>query len=90
MNFEIEAYAQPLPIAALLDAEEKAWRVSLPMDFRQFMMRYNGCVPNKRQFKPDQHAYFIERFLCILDHPQEHDDGMYDMSVVWSQLDGRL
>jgi hypothetical protein len=90
MNFEIESYVKPLPSEILLDNNEKFWKVSLPLDFRQFMMKYNGCIPKNRQLKINNHEYFIERFLCILDDPQENDFGMYDVDVVWSQLDERL
>ena len=80
----------PLPTDALLQEREVAWRVKLPDDYKELIMRKNGFRPSKNLFSLTNRSFFIERFLCILENTKDNSVGMYDIDVVMSQLDERL
>ena len=80
----------PLPTDALLQEREVAWRVKLPDDYKNFIMRKNGFRPSKNLFSLTNRSFLIERFLCILENTKDNPLGMYDIDVVMSQLDERL
>ena len=80
----------PLPTDALLQEREVAWRVKLPDDYKEFIMRKNGFRPSKNLFSLTNRSFLIERFLCILENTKDNPLGMYDIDVVMSQLDERL
>ena len=80
----------PLPTDALLQEREVAWRVKLPDDYKELIMRKNGFRPSKNLFSLTNRSFLIERFLCILDNTKDNSVGMYDIDVVMSQLDERL
>lgn len=79
----------PLPDERLLSKREESWRVKLPGDYRQFLRRYNGCIPKRQVFSCGNREYVLERFLCLLaDYEQEV--SIYDINVVESQVGERL
>lgn len=80
----------PLPEDRFLMKLEKYWRVSLPEDYKKFLLKNNGLVPNKNTFDLDEKKYLVERFLCVLENTKNNLLGMYDINVVISQLDERL
>ena len=80
----------PLPTDALLQEREVAWRVKLPNDYKELIMRKNGFRPSKNLFSLTNRSFLIERFLCILENTKDNSIGMYDIDVVMSQLDERL
>jgi len=80
----------PLPTDALLQEREVEWRVKLPDDYKEFIMRKNGFRPSKNLFSLANRSFLIERFLCILENTKDNPLGMYDIDVVMSQLDERL
>ena len=80
----------PLPTDALLQEREVAWRVKLPDDYKELIMRKNGFRPSKNLFSLTNRSFLIERFLCILENTKDNSVGMYDIDVVMSQLDERL
>ena len=80
----------PLPTDALLQEREVAWRVKLPDDYKEFIMRKNGFRPSKNLFSLTNRSFLIERFLCMLENTKDNPLGMYDIDVVMSQLDERL
>ena len=80
----------PLPTDALLQEREVAWRVKLPDDYKELIMRKNGFRPSKNLFSLTNRSFLIERFLCILENTKDNSVGMYDIDVVISQLDERL
>ena len=80
----------PLPTDALLQEREVAWRVKLPDDYKEFIMRKNGFRLSKNLYALTNRSFLIERFLCILENTKENSLGMYDIDVVMSQLDERL
>ena len=80
----------PLPTDALLQEREVAWRVKLPDDYKELIMRKNGFRLSKNLFSLTNRSFLIERFLCILENTKDNPLGMYDIDVVMSQLDERL
>ena len=80
----------PLPTEALLQEREVAWKVRLPDDYKNFIMRKNGFRPSKNLFSVTNRSFLIERFLCVLENSKDNPLGMYDIDVVMSQLDERL
>lgn len=80
----------PLPTDALLQEREVAWKVQLPDDYKNFIMRKNGFLPSKNSFSLKNRSFLIERFLCVLENTKDNPLGVYDIDVVMSQLDERL
>ena len=80
----------PLPTDALLQEREVAWRVKLPDDYKEFIMRKNGFRLSKNLYSVTNRSFLIERFLCILENTKDNPLGTYDIDVVMSQLDERL
>ena len=80
----------PLPTDALLLEREVVWRVKLPDDYKEFIMRKNGFRLSKNLYSLTNRSFLIERFLCILENTKDNPLGMYDIDVVMSQLDERL
>ena len=80
----------PLPTDTLLQKREVAWRVKLPDDYKEFIMRKNGFRLSKNLYSVTNRSFLIERFLCILENTKDNPLGMYDIDVVMSQLDERL
>ena len=80
----------PLLTDALLQEREVAWKVQLPDDYKNFIMRKNGFLPSKNSFSLKNRSFLIERFLCVLENTKDNPLGVYDIDVVMSQLDERL
>ena len=80
----------PLPTDALLQEREVTWKVRLPDDYKNFIMRKNGFRPSKNLFSLTNRSFLIERFLCVLENTKDNPLGVYDIDVVMSQLDERL
>jgi len=70
---------------------EEYCRVRLPVEYKEFLKKYNGAIPETNVFDHNGREYLIERFLCLLENPEADDTyGWYDMEVVLSQIDTRL
>lgn len=90
MTIQDNTIVQPIPSTELLSEKEKKWRLVLPVDYKEFIVNYNGGIPNEKTFKCNKHNYAITRFLCILKNIRETQHGWYDISVVESQTGERL
>ena len=90
MSQQDQSIIYPLPTDALLNEREVAWKVRLPDDYKNFIMRKNGFRPSKNLFSLANRSFLIERFLCVLENTKDNPLGMYDIDVVMSQLDERL
>lgn len=89
LEIKPETVVNPLPDERLLVKREKSWRIKLPEDYRQFLTRYNGCIPKRQVFSCGSWEYVLERFLCLVaDYEQEA--AIYDIAVVESQVGDRL
>ena len=80
----------PLPKENFILDLEKNWRVTLPGDYKNFIMSKNGFRPSKNSFSLKNRSFLIERFLCVLENTKDNPLGVYDIDVVMSQLDERL
>lgn len=90
MTIQENSVVQPVPSAELLAEKERKWRVVLPADYREFIMKYNGGIPNEKSFSCNNRHYAVTRFLCILKNVQETPEGWYEIGVVESQIGERL
>lgn len=90
MKIQENSVILPTPDEELLTEKEKKWRLRLPTDFRDFIMKYNGGIPVEREFNSRGKEYYITRFLCVLKKVSETEFGWYDISVVESQIGERL
>ena len=90
MTQQDQSIIYPLPTDALLLEREVVWRVKLPDDYKEFIMRKNGFRLSKNLYSLTNRSFLIERFLCILENTKDNPLGMYDIDVVMSQLDERL
>jgi len=81
----------PIPSDKRIEAFERYCRVRLPIEYKEFLKKYNGAVPKTNVFDYNGREYLIERLLCLLEEPESDDTyGWYDMEVVLSQIDTRL
>ena len=46
MTIQDNTIIQPIPTDELLAEKERKWRLVLPADYRNFVVNYNGCIPN--------------------------------------------
>ena len=90
MKIQDNTVILPKPTEELLVEHEKNWRLKLPKDYKDFVMNYNGGIPEEKLFKCNEHYYEVTRFLCILKNVSETKEGWYDISVVESQIGERL
>ena len=90
MTQQDQSIIYPLPTDALLQEREVAWKVRLPDDYKNFIMKNNGFRPSKNLFSLKNRSFLIERFLCVLENTKDNPLGVYDIDVVMSQLDERL
>ncbi|PJN58189.1 hypothetical protein PAEAM_37610 [Paenibacillus sp. GM1FR] len=72
----------PLPGSNLIKRVEENFEIEFPKDFIDFISESNGFIPITRFFEFKSNRYVVDRFLCLLDKPSEHDKGMYDIKVV--------
>lgn len=91
MEIEIQSIVEPLPDQQLIRKNEEYFRVKFPKDYVSFIEKYNGAVPVKNTLSFNNHAYAVERFLCILENYQDDDvNGWYDIGVTETQIGERL
>ena len=50
MKIKEDTVVEPLPGEELLAVREQQWELSLPHDYREFIMEYNGGEPDKGTF----------------------------------------
>jgi hypothetical protein len=81
----------PPPTADRIKWFEKTYRVTLPIDYVEFLGSGNGGVPVENVFDANGRERVLESFLCILNDPRNDSvNGWRDITVVVSQLDERL
>ena len=86
MEIKEDSIAYPLPSNELIEEKEKKWHLVLLQDYKAFVMSYNGGEPVQDSFSCDGYEYGIDRFLCILKNARESEYGIYDISVVDTQI----
>lgn len=90
MKIQNESIVYPLPSEELLYEKERKWRLTLPVEYKAFILENNGCIPEGNSFEVNGHSYTVTRFLCILKDTKNNNNGWYDISVVESQIGERL
>ena len=90
MQIEMKSEILPKVNEQIIQSSEKMWRIKLPLDYRQFLLKTNGGVPQKREFIFSHHEYMVISFLCILEDTEHNEFGIYDIDVVLSQIEERL
>lgn len=90
MKIQTESIIYPLPDDTLLARVEGNLEVKFPSAFCTFIKKNNGAIPITKYITHKNNRYVIERFLCLLDSPSENSKGMYDIKVVFSQLEERI
>lgn len=88
--YDDNTIVSPLPSQELIAKEEGYWHIKLPNDYKEFIAKYNGVVPLQNEFSINGRKYLIERFLPILENPENNEFGEYDIDVVLTELDERL
>ncbi|MGD8451922.1 MAG: SMI1/KNR4 family protein [Phycisphaerae bacterium] len=90
IDFKPDTSAPPPGLRTLAQLEEDLG-LMLPEEYVALLRQSNGGVPVCGCFECDGQERLVERFLCILDTPEEDEaHGPYDVSVVWSQVGERL
>ncbi len=90
MTIQDNTVIEPMPSDDLLIEREKKWRLVLPQDYKDFISKFNGGIPNEKEFVYNTKTYVITRFLCIIKDVQNDQNGWYDIGVVESQIGERL
>ena len=90
MKVKEDSIVLPLPTEQLIAENEEDWNQKLPLDYKEFIMKYNGATPMENTFECVGHEYMVARFLCILENIKDTDEGWYDISVVESGICERL
>ncbi|EJR81960.1 MULTISPECIES: SMI1/KNR4 family protein [Bacillus] len=90
MKIKQDTIVKPLPSEELIKKHENFWRLKLPGSFLDFIKVYNGAEVEEATFVCDNRSYAIERFLCMLDDIENNPKGIYDIDVVFSQIEERL
>ncbi|MBC6971803.1 SMI1/KNR4 family protein [Bacillus sp. Xin] len=79
------------PDDELIQSFEDYCEIKLPAAFIDFLKKYNGSIPITNVFSHKKNELLIERFLCLLDTPEDGDEnGWYNIEVVLSDIDTRL
>ena len=91
MKIDETSIVLPKPSNERIKWFEKIYRIELPIEYKDFLRKFNGGKPITNIFKVNGREYIIERFLCLLDKPKENETyGWYDLTSVLTQLDCRL
>ncbi len=91
MNIKPDTIIYPLPDEKLIGELEEYGELSLPKDYKEFIMNFGGGEPIEQSFIHKGHDYAIIRFLCLLDDPDAAGElGWYDIEVTESQIGERL
>ena len=59
MTIQSNTIIHPIPTDELLKEKERKWRLILPMDYRNFIINYNGGIPNEKMFECPQCDDFL-------------------------------
>lgn len=83
MKIDKDSIVFPLPTDQLIDSFENFWKVKFPEDYRDFLIKYNGAVPETNVFTFKRRKYLVEQFLCLMEKSARNDEnGEYDIGVV--------
>ncbi len=89
ISFVVNSSAPQLAMERLRKIEDN-FDISFPSDYVDFLVAANGGVPIEKFFSVENNEKIVERFLSIIEGYRDSPIGMYDISVVWSQIEDRL
>lgn len=78
------------PDEARIKKIEDIWGIKLPKDYCELLIKYNGGIPDKREFKCGKQTRMIERFLCIKEENKFDSYTCYDINVVLTEVEERI
>lgn len=73
-----------------LEKIERFNRILFPNEYKEFIRLSNGGEPESKLLQVQGEEFVVERFLSIIESPNESKYGEYDIAVVLTQLDDRL
>lgn len=73
-----------------LAAVEDAMGIKFPHSYIDFLHLNNGGEPVQRFFKTGANEKVVERFLSLVEDYRQNQFGLFDIEVVWSQIEDRL
>lgn len=93
MKFEEDTRIMPLPNKEDIIEFEEYCEIKLPTDYKTFVMKNGGIEPFNYTgtfVAENDHEYVIDRFLTIVEEPEDEVLGNYDISYVLTMIEGRL
>lgn len=93
MKFEEKSRILPLPNEIDIKGFEEACEIKLPEDYKKFIMENGGVEPYNYTgtFVADNnHEYVIDRFLTVVEKPEDEVLGNYDIEYVLTMIEERL
>ena len=70
---------------------ERMADLAVPESFIQYCQSRNGGIPISASLQVGEDTTAIEKFLCFIDdYRSDPSKGMFDVGVVWSQIEDRL
>lgn len=73
-----------------LEKIERFNRILFPNEYKEFIRLSNGGEPESKLLQVQGEEFVVERFLSVIENPNESKYGEYDIAVVLTQLDDRL
>ena len=89
IDFEPNTFGNPVDIEYIRAVEDEIG-VSFPSSFLALIKKYNGGRPIDKYFELNGNEKVVERFLSFIPDYKENAMGIYDVEVVWSQIEDRL
>ncbi|MBD9477438.1 SMI1/KNR4 family protein [Pseudoxanthomonas sp. PXM02] len=69
---------------------EKSIGITFHRDYVDFLEGANGGIPKRQYFFLKGNEKVVERFLSVVEDYKSDPLGIYDIEVVWSQIEARL
>ncbi|PXX46787.1 SMI1/KNR4 family protein [Undibacterium pigrum] len=89
IKFEIGSIGRPFSDDYVMEVESEIG-IKFPLAYIDFMKHANGGKPIKQFFSIGSNEKVIERFLSFVEDYKNDELGLYDIEVVWSQIEDRL
>lgn len=89
ISFEEGTSGEAVDTGYIKDVENEVGAV-FPLSFISFVKNCNGGIPIEKYFKINGNEKVVERFLSFVPNYKDSVLGVYDVEVVWSQIEDRL
>ena len=87
--FESGSDAKPLDEGYVTEVENEIGIV-FPPSYIDFMKKHNGGTPVQQCFFLGGNERVVERFLSFVPDYKTDELGIYDIEVVWSQIEDQI